>query len=94
MQLEGEDALRICRLWACALKPLEGEGGVWAETGRPCYAPSGPGAQRYKMDSVGVRAAAPARAALGPEMAGAKLVAPETSAGAAGTLRSCPARSP
>ena len=46
------------------------------------------------MDSVGARAAAPARAALGPEMAGAKLVAPETSAGAAGTLRSCPARSP
>ena len=66
------------------------EDGVWAETVSPCYAHSGPGTQRYERDSVGVRAAAPARAALGPEMAGAKLVAPETSAGAMGTLRSCP----
>lgn len=44
------------------------EDGVRAEIVGPSYAHMGPGTQRCKMRLAGVRAGAPARAALGPVM--------------------------
>ena len=41
MQLESEDALRTCRLWACTSKPLEGGGWGLGRDWAPLLCPLG-----------------------------------------------------